>query len=100
MLLAACATSTRDYLADRTDYRVIPGFVISLSELHDPVVEKLEDGTAFTVTQPGCVVVLEDERRTRTTYELQPGDRFVNARPYSYVLLAPRAAPGLPARVD
>jgi len=98
--LAACATPTREYLAEQSSFRVVPGFVISLTDLHDPVVEKLKDGVAYTVTQPGCVVVFENERRERTTWELEPGDRFVNSRPYSYVLLAPRSAAGVPARVE
>ena len=39
---------------------------------------------------PGATLVLEFGRRKRATFELEPGDIFVQSRPFSYLLQAPR----------
>ena len=94
LVAAACSSTTEKYLGEQRGYDVITGFVISLKDLHEPVVEQLEDGTAYTVTNEGCTVVMEFEsrmpganRRQRQTYELKPGDKFVKSRPFSYLLI-------------
>jgi len=85
-VVAGCATSTADYLAEQEGYTVFTGFVIQLSDLHSPKITKLKDGVAYEVTAPGCTVVLEGNRGRRTLHELNPGDLFVQGRPYAFVL--------------
>jgi hypothetical protein len=90
LLVAGCASSTRDFLSRQEGYRVHSGYVIQLTNLENPKVETLKDGKAFHVTAPGATLVLEHGRRKRSTYELEPGDIFVQSRPFSYLLQAPR----------
>ena len=95
LLLTACASPTAaDYLDKQQGYSVITGYVITLKGLDSPTVEQLEDGTVYTVTQEGCSVLMEFQgrvpgslRKQRASYELHPGDKFIKARPYSYLLL-------------
>lgn len=88
ILAAGCAAATTASFVDerRPTHRVVEGFVIRLEDLRDPVVRKLHDGVAYTVTQPGAALVMEFQRGRRQRFELQPGDVFVQGRPYSYLL--------------
>lgn len=92
--VTACGTTSAEYLDKQRGYDVIRGFVISVRSLESPEREQLKDGVAYTITTEGCTVVMEFEsrmpgslRRQRLTYELKPGDRFIQSRPYSFVLL-------------
>ena len=94
LLLAACATpTTAEYLGKQKGYVAHSGFVYR-TKLTNPSVKKLKDGTAYTITQEGDSVMIYNEkrdsrgkRREERTFELKPGDIFINARPLSYVLI-------------
>ena len=87
LLVAGCLSPAHEYVAKESKgFKVTQGFVIKLSSLENPEVWALKDGKAYTVTKPGCVVVLEVNRGRRLTFELKPGDRFVHGRPYAYVM--------------
>ena len=93
-LLAACATpTTREYLSKQKGYVAHTGHVFKMT-LSSPKVKKLKDGTAYTVTTEGGSVMIYNfkrdargKRRVERTFELKPGDIFVNAQPLSYVLI-------------
>jgi len=96
IFVVGCVSSTTDYVQSQKGYRVVAGYVKKLDGLENPKVRKLQNGTAYTVTTEGCTVVLyfdQKDPRTRQhlhkTYELKPGDQFVNGRPHSYVLIRP-----------
>jgi len=86
ILLAGCASSTAKYLQSKEGYRVTRGFVIHLENLQSPKRENLKDGVAYEVTTPGASLIMEFDRHRRQTYELRPGDIFIQSRPYSYLL--------------
>ena len=91
MLLAAgCMSTATEFVGEQEGYRVHSGYVIQLTNLENPRVESLKDGKAYYVTAPGSTLVLEGGRKRRTTFELVPGDIFVQSRPFSYLLQAPR----------
>ncbi|MHC4449679.1 MAG: hypothetical protein ACYS0E_05995 [Planctomycetota bacterium] len=93
-LLAACATPTTvEYLGKQKGYVAHSGHVFKMT-LASPKVKKLKDGTAYTVTTEGGSVMIYNirrdargKRREERTFELKPGDIFVNAQPLSYVLI-------------
>ena len=95
LLLSACASpTTADYLKKQEGYQVIRGHVTSMLGMHSPEVERLKNGTVFTVTTEGCTIEMYfDERDPRThrrkqrTFELRPGDKFINGQPFAYVLI-------------
>ena len=96
VLAAACASlpTSVDYVESQRGYKIVGGYVKRLDGLTDPEIRKLKDGTAYTVTQKGCTVVMyfnQRDPRTReyihAKYELKPGDQFVNSRPLSFVLI-------------
>ncbi|MEE8105649.1 MAG: hypothetical protein V3T86_08965 [Planctomycetota bacterium] len=89
ILLAGCSSTTAKYLQSKTGYRVTRGFVIHLENLQNPKRENLKDGVAYEVTTPGASLTMEFSRRRRQTFELRPGDIFVQSRPYSYYLQSP-----------
>jgi len=94
LLLAACATpTTMEYLNAQKGYIAHSGYVFKTT-LSSPSVKKLKDGTAYTATTDGGSVMLYNikrdargKRREERTFELKPGDIFVNGRPLSYVLI-------------
>ena len=86
VLVASCATNTAAFLESQRGHEVTSGYVIRLRDLVSPKVRKLADGVAYTVTQPGCTVVLELGNRQRREFELAPGDVFVQSRPLSHVV--------------
>ena len=87
LLLASCAaTTTASFLSSQEGYDVTSGYVIRLRDLQNPKVRKLSDGVAYTVTAPGCTVLLELGRGQQQELELSPGDVFVQSRPLSHVL--------------
>ena len=95
-LLVGCTTlTTAEYLRKQEGYIAHSGFVYRTT-LENPKVEKLKDGMAYTATTKGGSVMLYTEKRDRfgkrrveRTYELKPGDKFINARPHSFVLMRP-----------
>jgi hypothetical protein len=106
LLAAGCVTSTADYVKAQEDCRVVGGYVKRVDGLENPKIRKLKDGTAYTVTVEGCTVVLysgEKDPRTRRydyqTFELKPGDQFVNSRPVSFVVIRESAEPPKPEPV-
>ena len=93
-LLAGCASTTAEYIGRLKGYRVVQGYVYKLDGLTDPKITKLKNGTAYEVTTEGCTVLMYfDERDPRTRrrlekeFQLKPGDRFINSRPLSYVMI-------------
>jgi hypothetical protein len=87
VVVAGCLAPAHEYvMKQQAGYKITQGFVIRLSHLESPVIEELKDGKAYTVTKPGCVVVLEVNRGRRLKFELKPGDRFVHGRPYAFVM--------------
>ncbi len=84
--LSGCASSTAKYMQSKEGYRVTRGFVIHLENLQNPKRENLKDGVAYEVTTPGASLTMEFDRHRRQTYELRPGDIFIQSRPYSYYL--------------
>jgi len=96
LLLAAsgCAATAESYVDSRKSdgFRVTAGYVIRLTDLHDPVRKELKDGVSYEVTAPGCTVMLEFGNHRRRVFRLQPGDYFVQSRPFSYVLQQTAAA--------
>lgn len=93
-LLVGCASPTAaEYIARQEGYAAHSGYVLKTT-LPNPSVKKLRNGTAYIATSGGGTVVLYNEtrdaqgkRRTERTFELKPGDQFINARPLSYVLI-------------
>lgn len=94
LLLAACTTpTTMEYLGEQKGYVAHSGYVFKTT-LTSPTVKKLKDGTAYIATTDGGSVMLYNikrdargKRREERTFDLKPGDIFVNARPLSYVLI-------------
>lgn len=89
-----CKSTTAEYLDEQRGYRVVSGYVKRLEGLDDPEIEKLKNGTVYTVTTEGTVVEMyfdkrdpRTRRRWRRTFELMPGDKFINSRPFSHVLI-------------
>ena len=102
--LVGCAMSTEAFLSKQEGFRITAGYVIKLEDLKDPKVTRLTDGTAYTVTQEGCSLVMEfgnpsgltRRRPRREVIELAPGDVFVQSRPFSFALQRPKAAAAPP----
>ena len=93
LLVGCAAPTTAEYLARQQGYVAHSGYVLKTT-LDNPSVRKLRNGAAYTATAGGGTVVLYNEtrdstgkHRTEQTFELRPGDQFVNARPLSYVLI-------------
>jgi len=91
LVAVGCKSTAQEFIQGQEGYRVYAGYVILLQNLENPKVVPLKDGQAFHVTMPGCSLVLEDGRRRRTSFELEPGDIFVQSRPFSFLLQAPRS---------
>ena len=87
--LPGCASSSAKYIQSKQGYRVTRGFVIAVSNLQNPKVQNLKDGVAYEVTTPGGSLTMEFARHRRRSYELRPGDIFIQSRPYSYYLQSP-----------
>jgi hypothetical protein len=93
-LLAGCATPTMaEYLARQEGFVAHSGHVLRVT-IPNPAVTKLKNGTAYTATAAGGTVVIYNEtrdssgkRRNERTFDLRPGDQFINAQPLSYVLI-------------
>jgi hypothetical protein len=90
----ACKSTTAEYIKEQQGYRVVSGYVYKLAGLDSPKVTKLKNGTAFLVTTEGATVEMYFDRRDprthqkmRKTFELMPGDQFINSRPHSHVLI-------------
>ena len=107
LLFAAigCASTTAEFLEENPGYRVTPGYVIRLENLNDPKVQNLKDGTAYTATQKGAFLIMEQKnpspfpgrrRPRRIRIDLAPGDIFVKSRPLSFALQARKAASAPP----
>jgi hypothetical protein len=91
VLAAGCRSTATEFISEQEGYRVYSGYVIQLTNLENPKVVQLKDGKAFHVTAPGSSLVLEGGRKRRTSFELVPGDIFVQSRPFSFLLKAPRS---------
>ena len=94
VLCAGCKLTTAEYMQKQRGYRVVSGHVYKLSGLDDPKVTKLKNGTAYLVTQEGASVEMyfnkrdpRTRQRIRRTFELLPGDQFINSQPVSHVLI-------------
>jgi hypothetical protein len=94
VLCTGCKLTTAEYMQKQRGYRVVSGHVYKLSGLDEPEVTKLKNGTAYLVTQEGATVEMYfDKRHPRTrqrirrTFELLPGDQFINSQPFSHVLI-------------
>ena len=93
-LLSGCASTTAEYIGKLEGYRVVQGYIFKLDGLTDPKVTKLKNGTAYEVTTEGCTVLMyfdkrdpRTRRRMEQEFQLKPGDRFINSRPTSFVLI-------------
>jgi len=93
LLLSACRSTTAEFLREQEGFVAHSGFVLKTT-MNAPAVKKLKDGTAYTCRNEGDSVVIYNEERTRfgtrrnrRTFELKPGDVFVNSRPLSFVLI-------------
>ncbi len=95
---SGCAASTAEFIESNPGFRVTAGYVIRLENLESPKVHKLKDGVAYTATQPGAFLVMEQRNPSRfrraparLRLDLNPGDIFIKSRPLSFALQASKA---------
>ena len=89
LLVASCATNTAAFLESQKGHEVTSGYVIRLRDLVSPKVRKLADGVAYTVTQPGCTVVLELGNRQRRDQIIERVNRRRHADAGQEAMLPP-----------
>jgi len=93
--LSSCATSSSTFVEEQTGVAVIRGRITAIQNLSASKIERLGDGLAVTISEPGCKVSMKFADNQATVMELEPGTIVIYGDETDYVI---RAAPGKPTR--
>ena len=93
--LSSCATSSDSFVQEQTGVAVIRGRITAVQNLSASKIERLGDGLAVTISQPGCTVSMQFAENQSRVMELEPGTIVIYGGDTDYVI---RAAPGKPTR--
>jgi hypothetical protein len=87
--LSACAASSASYVDKETSQgaMVTRGRVTKIENLNSDSLQSLSDGSAITVSKPGCRVTIEFAGKQSQVLELPAGARLVCAGDSDYVLI-------------
>lgn len=94
LLLVSCASSSSTYVSDAIGWSVTKGDVLKVINLNSKSNEVLSDGVAITISEPGCLVTIQLEGKTRT-FDLCVESILIFGEDSDYILLPCTRSPEL-----
>lgn len=87
-LLGACAQTSQSFVEDysHSGYSATRGRILHVESLSTSKIERLADGVALTVSDPGCKVEVEFAEEKQSAFELTGGTILVYGSPSDCIL--------------